>query len=363
MAETATGLDFARLGRNALRWLVFDWRWKGLALLLATLLYFVIRGSIRHTQTLVVPIDIDPQAQVAAATIEPLSAEVTIQGTLNELQRFSGRDLRLVLRPGFSNDPAVNASWIRRWLRSLFGSRSMVRSHTEEFRLSARRLRGARENIRVVKIEPKMAKVTYDVRGEVDLPVAEPVVVGKPYRGRVVIDYSPRTVRVTGSRDQLDAMVANGVQLQTEPVDVEGRVQGYKKTLPILQPSMTRLVKFEPAEVSAEVKIIADRFTREFQDVPVLLAAAPGGGGAWRASPEAVGVRLSGRAEMIAALQTNQVAVMVDLRTISGSASNTLPVQVVLPYDSAVETVEISPPEVTVVPGASAVPSVVNPHP
>ena len=51
MADAATELDFARLGRNALRWLVFDWQWKGLALLLATRLrardWLVERNALR----------------------------------------------------------------------------------------------------------------------------------------------------------------------------------------------------------------------------------------------------------------------------------------------------------------------------
>lgn len=363
MADPVTAQEFSRLGRNVLRWLAHDWQWKALALLLAIVIYFFVRTSIRHTQVLVVPITIDPQAQVAAATIEPFSAEVTIQGTLNELQRFSDRDLRLVLRPSFSSDPAANASWTRRWLLSLFGSHSVVRQNTEEFRLSARRLRGAKEKIRVVKIEPKTAQVTYDVREEVSLPVAEPVVIGKPYRGRVVIDYTPKSVRVIGSRDQLDAMVADGIQLQTEPVDVEGRVQGYKKTLPILQPRMSRLVQFEPTEITAEIRIIADRFARKFEDVAVLLATAPDGDEAWRVDPLAVSVRLSGRAEIVSSLQTNQVLAMVDLRQHSGTGSNTLPVRVVLPYDSAVEIVEIDPPEVTVFPISPARSLVSTPNP
>lgn len=329
-------------------WVVRDWPWKTVALVLATVLYLFIRTRIRHVETVVVPMDIDPQAQVTAATIEPLAVSVTIQGSLTELQRLDSRNLRMLVHPDFSEGPAGTPSWFRRLLRSAVGNRSRVRGNTEEFRLSARNLQGVNRQMRVIKIDPRTAKVTYDVRGEVELPVAEPIVVGKPYRGRVVIDYTPKTVRVTGSRDQLEEMVASGVQLQTGPMDVDGRVQGYKKTVPILQPSVSRLVKLEPAEVTAEVKIITDRFTSVFSNVTVLVRGLPGNGRGWTCAPSEVVVKLTGRAEVVNALQPDQVSVFVDRRDAQRLGTNVLPVKVFLPYDLSVETVETEPPMVTV---------------
>ncbi len=352
MADADADMRMGGFWRDVARWAVRDWRWKAVALVLAATLYFVIRERIRYTETLIIPLDIDPQAQLAAATIEPLSVAVTVQGTQSEVQRFNNRELRMIVRPSFSEGRAGKQTWLRRWVRSLAGHRSKVGGNTEDFRLSARNLQGTKERIRVIKIEPKTAKVTYDVRGDVELPVAEPVVIGKPHRGRVVVEYAPKTIRVSGSRDQLDEMVANGLQLQTETVDVDGRVQGFKRTLSILQPSVTRLVKFEPAEISAEIKIITDRFTSEFQNVAVLVAGMPGSGSDWSCEPAAVTVRVTGRAEVVNAIQTNQVSALVVIRGSDLLSSNALPVQVVLPFDLAVEAVETDPATVSVAPVA-----------
>jgi len=348
MTDPAARARASGFWRDTGRWIARDWSWKLVALALATALYLFIRERIRHTETLVVPLDIAPQAQVAAATIEPLAVAVTVQGSLGELQRLHGRTLRMIVRPGFVEGRAGGGWQIRRWLRSVMGDRSHVTGNAEEFRLSARNLQGADQPIRVVKIEPKTAKVTYDVRGEVELPVADPVVVGKPYRGRVLVDYTPRMVRVSGSRDQLDAMVASGVQLQTGTLDVDGRVQGFKKTVPILQPSVSRLVKIEPAEITAEVTIVTDRFTSEFTNVRVLVAGLPESGSGWACDPPAVTVRLTGRAEVVNAIQTNQVAAVVDWRDADRLATNALSVKIFLPFDLAVEAVETEPLTVTV---------------
>ena len=355
MIDAAAERGMDKFLRKAAHQAAIDWQWKLLALLLATFLYFFIRASIRHTETLVVPLDIDPQAQVAVATIEPLSVLVTVQGTLREIQRFNSLNLSMIVRPSVSGNSAGRAIWLRRWWRSVTGNRSVILDNTEEFHLSARNLQGTSDKMQIIKIEPKTVKVTYDDRGKVQLPVAEPVVIGKPYRGRVVVDYMPKTVWVEGSRKQLANMKANGVQLQTDPVDVDGRVQDYDKKLSILQPSMTRLLTFKPAEISAKIKIVTDRFTREFQNIELLVASASASEGGWTAQPPTVTVRVTGRAEVVSGIQTNQVTALVNVRHVNGAAARTVPVQIVLPFDVTVEAVEIDPATVTVaaVPSAS----------
>lgn len=358
MTDVAAERGVEKLLRKVARRAVVDWQWKLLALLLTTFLYFFVRTTIRHTEDFIVPLDIDSQAQVAAVTIEPLSVVVTFQGTLREIQRLTTlKDkLRMVVRPSGSGKSAGQATWLRRRWRLITGNRFDIGDgNTEEFHLSSRNLQGTSDKIRIIKIDPKAAKVTYDARGEVNLTVAEPMIIGKPYRGRAIIDFSPKTVKVTGSRKQLDSMVANGVQLQVEPVDVDGRVQGFKKTLPILQLSMTRLVKFEPSEISAEIKIITDRFTREFRDIELMVAVPSASEGEWTAQPSVVTVRLTGRAEVVSAIQTNQITALVNVHHVNGAVAHTAPVQAFLPFDVTVEAVEIDPAAVTVtaVPPAS----------
>ena len=94
-------------------WVLRDWPWKTVALVLATVLYLFIRARIRNVETVVVPLDIDPQAQVTAATIEPLAVSVTLQGPLTELQRLDSRNLRMLVHPNFSEGPTGTPSWFR----------------------------------------------------------------------------------------------------------------------------------------------------------------------------------------------------------------------------------------------------------
>lgn len=344
-------LTLRELWRRMWRGLLNDWRWKLASLLLGCMLFFLIRGSIRHTKVIRVPIAIDPHAAIAATTIDPLSVELTVQGTVGELQQFDGKGLHFVVRPTYKPNGARSDFGVRWWLRSILGRDSEVSGNEEVFRLSMRQLQGSRGKLKVIKIEPKQAKAIYDVRSEAEVPVAEPVVTGRPYRGRVEVVYKPKKVKVIGSQDQIRAMVESGLQLQTESVDVDGRVQSFTKILPVLQPSMSRLLKFDPPEIEAEVRIITDRFTREFMAVPVLLAGETVSCPPMVATPPTVDIRLSGRVEAVNALATNQVSALVDLRDCkAGVASNALPVKLVLPFDLTVELVEIVPAEVFVAP-------------
>ena len=83
-------LTLRELWRRMWRGLLNDWRWKLASLLLGCMLFFLIRGSIRHTKVIRVPIAIDPHAAIAATTIDPLSV-VPGSGYGGELRSLTAR--------------------------------------------------------------------------------------------------------------------------------------------------------------------------------------------------------------------------------------------------------------------------------
>jgi diadenylate cyclase len=302
--------------------MVSDWPWKVLALFVATVIYLMVRSRISHVQTVAVPVEIEREPGIAVLTVEPLSVRVTFRGAAADIQRLPALELKAVLRPHVT-----------------------ARGGRERVQVSGRDIRG-RGALRIVELDPKVVLVTYDRQGQVAFPVAEPVVEGKPLRGRVQIDYSPRTAVVTGARLHLDQSLTNGVQLQTEPVDVEGRLQGFTRRLRILPPDGVWMTEVQPPEVTARISIVADRSTSELRDVPVLVAQSPGDTTHWQPDPPVVSIRLSARAEIIQSIRMDVVRAFVDARLVAAAPTNGLPVFVYLPPEVAVETAETEPRQV-----------------
>jgi YbbR domain-containing protein len=301
------------------RRLLSDWPWKALALFVATAVYLMVRSRISYVQTVAVPVEVEREPGIAVLTVEPLSVRVTLRGTAADIQRLATLDLKAVVRP-----------------------RATARGGAERVPVSARDIRG-RGALRIVELDPKAVRVTYDRQGQVAFPVAEPVIEGKPLRGRVQIEYNPRMAVVTGARLHLDQSLTNGVQLQTEPVDVEGRVQGFTRRLRILPPDGVWMTEIQPPEVTARINIVADRSTSELRDVPVLIAQTPGDPTRWQAEPPVVSIRLSARAEIIQGIRPELVRAFVDARATATASTNGLPVFVYIPPEVAVDTAETVP--------------------
>lgn len=304
------------------RRMLSDWPWKILALFLSAVIYLMVRSRISHVQTVSVPVSVECEPGIAVLTVEPLSIQVTFRGDAAAIQQLSARDLKAVVRP-----------------------HDLARGGMERVSVSARDIRG-RGALRVVDLDPQVVLVTYDRQGQVLFPVAEPVVEGKPLRGRVQIEYSPRAAMVTGARRHLDLSFTNGVQLQTEPVDVEGRVQGFTRRLRILPPDGVWMTAIQPPEVTARINIVADRSTSELRDVPVLVAQPPGDLTLWQADPPLVNIRLSARAEIIQGLRPELVRAFVDARAAVSVSSNGLPVFVYIPPEVAVDAADAEPRQV-----------------
>lgn len=302
------------------RGLLTDIRWKAAALVVAAIVFYTVRSRISDTVTLSVPVEAEKEPGLAVLKAEPFSVRVTFRGAYLDLQQLGLHELRVLLRPG------ANAS-----------------GGTERVRIRSGDVRGGPGGARVVGIEPASVLLTFDRQDEMDLPVAPPAVEGKPLRGRVELEYEPHQVHVKGAHRQLQEWKAADFHLQTQPVNVEGCVQSFTKSVDIATPGVAWQAEITPGEVSVKVNIATEQSTRELREVPVLVAAPPTRKGTWQVLPPTVQVRLTGRAEVVEAVKPEDLIAWVDARRASADEVNELPVQVRLPPGMTLDSVTNDP--------------------
>ena len=302
-----------------------------LATVLALLVYMTILELVSNTTTRTVPVEVEREAGMALMSVRPSTVQVTFRGALNEFQILDRSDLRMVVN-GLRNH----------------GDQGIAR-----ITLRRKNLRGA-GSVRVVSVEPSEIEVTFDHQGEREFTIAPPKVEGRPYRGHAEVEFTPRTALVRGARLQLDRLHEAGVTLQLDPVNVDGRVQGFSLNVPILPPEDAWQPEIDPATVALKISIVPDNVLREFTGVQVHLATPAGRTNCLpRVEPPEVTVRLTGWAETLQGVTTNTVRVLAVLPDDPGAnPTNPVPLRVLLPpgtvADEAVtvpEAVRLLPPE------------------
>ena len=294
-----------------------------LALVLALFVYLTILELVSNTTTRTVPVEVEREPGVALMAVRPAMVQVTFRGALNEFQQLDRADLRMAVK----------------------GLR--VRSDEGVVRIPLRRgnLRGA-SGLRVVNIDPPVVEITFDHQGEREFAIAPPQTEGRPFRGHAEVDYTPRTALVRGARLQLDRLHDAGVTLKVDPVNVDGRVQGFTRRVAILPPADAWQPEIAPESVTVKVAILPDNIQREFAGIPVRLALLAGQTNLPpRVEPPEVTVRLTGWAEALQGIATNALRVYAELPASDAVPTNPLPLQVLLPPGATVD-------EVTTVPDA-----------
>jgi hypothetical protein len=306
-----------------LQGLLSDVRWKVAALVVAVIVFYAVRSKISDTVTLAVPIEVEKEPGLAVLKVDPFSVHVTFRGASADLQPLSLRTPLVKLRPK-TGDTA----------------------DSEHVYIHPGDVQGLPRGVRFVRCEPQSVLLTFDRQEEMMLPVAPPPVEGKPLRGRVELDYSPRYVRVKGAHRQLLEWKAADFHLQTQPVNVEGCVQSFTKSVDIATPGVAWQAEVEPRQVSVKVNIATEQSTRVLREFPVLVAGHPGGKGAWQVFPATVEIRLTGRAEVVQAITPDELVVLVDTRRAPADEPAVQPVLVHLPPAVAIDSVECNPPNV-----------------
>ena len=281
-----------------------NWKLKLLAVILAVLVVY----EIREATSFEVPYDIPIKAEVGegiAILDQPKTIRVLFRGSQEDLRRLSQNEIMIVIKPK-ATDPA--------------GS--------ERIAIKSSDIQGA-PGVRVVKMEPRVVTISFDREIEKNLAIAKPQIIGTPLIGKVELDYQPRTVKIRGSNLRLQ----NKEEIGTEPVDVDGRVESFSKTVRVLPPRDTQVSTIEPAEITVNVNIVTESITREWTSVKVCGIVAPGFNDKICFTPANVNVTLKGSLEEIDNIASNPVVAFVDCSGLVSGVVTTLPVQVHIPAD------------------------------
>ncbi|NLB59956.1 MAG: YbbR-like domain-containing protein [Lentisphaerae bacterium] len=214
-----------------------------------------------------------------------------------------------------------------------------------EVTITPRMIQGVR-GVRPVQIHPEHVRISLDHETEKMVPVKGRVA-GKPFAGAVeAIICEPAAVSLRGPAQQLQQTE----WLYTEPLDIEGRIEGFAKRCRVLPPSDTWSPQIEPAEVQVEVVIAEKMDSRLWKDVPLLAIGQPGVSLKVEITPTRVSVRATGTSAALEGLGAAAPQAFVDCVDLDSSLTYDLPVQVFLPPGCNV-TAEADPPYAHVVPG------------
>lgn len=298
-----------------------NWQLKLLAVLLAVGAYHAIMGVTGYEvlYDLPVKVELDGKKNPDAALLDQdvSMVQVTFRGSQEDLRRLDQRVLEVVIRP-----PAVQR---KEWVA-----------------LSEEHVKGAR-GVRPIHFKPATVLLTFGRQAEKEVAILAPVTVGTPLAGHVEIDYNPKTARLRGPMERLKDRHA----LATEPVDVDGRVASFSRTVKVLPPSDIWVSRIEPSEVNVQVKIVTESVDRKWEKVPIqVLTDAAGRAGAVRLEPAAATITVAGRAQVVEKMAPDSVSVYVDVRGLDAGKYE-LPARVILPVGMDVrQTAE--PPTVKV---------------
>jgi YbbR domain-containing protein len=268
---------------------------KLLALGLAIISFLAIRGATSDEATLEVPVEVKVDKGVAVLAQDPLTVEVTLRGSQEDIDALDRDELKVVVHPK-SSDPDQPEEILNIGPGDLAGT----------------------ARLRVREIRPNRVSVAFDREASKMVSVSKPAVVGKPFRGKVEIEYEPMYVVIHGSHRGLKETE----HVDTEPVDVDGRVQSFTKRLRVLQPGNTWVSRIEPPEVTAKVSIITRIADRVWTNVPVQALVFPGARATLQLMPDVVTVNVRGRAEVVETMSNAWVKVVVDCVNLQAGVTN-----------------------------------------
>jgi len=296
-----------------------NWPLKALALILALITYQSIKDAISFEFSYEVPVEVKVEQGIAILDQNPKEVEVTFQGSQSDLSQLSHSQMKVVLTPK-ATDPA--------------GS--------ELITISKKNVQGA-AGVRVVKIKPDNVTLTFDRESEKKVSIAKPKIKGRPLIGKIEIDYAPKTATIRGPKRRLDERSI----LDTEPVDVDGRVQSFTKRVKILTPAEAMVTTIDPSEVEVKVSIVTDTVSHSWTNVPVTAMMPPGLGCSISVDPPAVNVTLHGRKDLLEDIQDKTVTTFVDCMEMKPGSTQELPVNVYMPFGTDL-TASVEPETVKV---------------
>jgi hypothetical protein len=231
--------------------------------------------------------------------------KVTFRGARQDLRWIDQRAVKAMIRPKVSNPDEL-----------------------ERVGVTSRDVQGYPATVKIEKIVPGVVDLAFDWEVEKLVEVAPPRVTGTPLAGQAKLDYEPRFVRVWGPKRRLTDEAFKGVD--TEPVDVDGRVASFSKRVRVISPH-DWISQINPPEITVKVNIVMETVTREFTNVLVLAVTDPRYPADVQFDPPSVNLTVEGRAEVLETMARDAVRVYVDCQGLDRAASYELPVNIHLP--------------------------------
>lgn len=211
--------------------------------------------------------------------------------------------------------------------------------------VTPRAIQGVR-GVRAVQIHPERVLISLDHETEKTIPVKGRTT-GKPLSGEVEeIVCTPAVVKLRGPAQQLQQTE----WVYTEPVDVEGRIEGFTKRCRVLPPSDTWSPRIDPPDVQVGVVITEKTGNLAWKDVPVTAIGNPAAPVKAEIAPARVNVVLTGTSDVLENLKAVAPKAFVDCVELDPSLTYDLPVHVYLPPGHNV-SVAVDPPYAHIVLG------------
>ena len=262
---------------------VNNWHLKMLSLVLALLTFYAIRGATSFEFSFTVPLEVEVGRGVAILD-QPKTVEVTFRGSQEDLRGLDSRQIRAVVKPEVTDTAGS--------LDVAIGPADIV----------------GHAGVRVTRVRPDIAIITFDHEMEKKFRVLKPQTVGTPAGGKVEIDYTPQYVKISGPRRWLQ----NREVVETEPVDIGGCAESFSKRVRVLSPSDTGVIKMEPSEITVTVNIVGESVSRELTNTAVLAVLEAGNTNSVIFEPEKVTVSLHGREQIVRGIAVDSVKAFVD---------------------------------------------------
>lgn len=314
--------------------IVHDWLWKLLALALACIIFFAIRqtGSYTHTLALVVEGEVAPDG-AALRSFSPDVVHVTFTGTEADIRQ-------LVAQTG-PDRPKI-----------------LVKV-TPEIKLRPSQVRNI-GRVRVVKFDPAVIYANLDEKMTAEFPVAEPVVRGAPEDGSVELALSQEMVSVRGSKQTITELLEKKTVLSTGVIDVSGRTENYTENVKINPPDNRGGWEITPSTIPVDIKFVRLDGERVFSNVWVRVVQSQREERRLRAEPAFINVKLLGKKKALALLKDEDVRLYAEEpeHFVAGTTVSNLVPRVALPVSSQVETAELLPEFISLIPIVRPTPQV-----
>ncbi len=310
-----------------------NWTWKLAALGMALIIFFSIRGSVSHTQSLTLTIEATAvEGGQALVGFDPEVVRVTFRGSENEIRQLSMANIdppkvALKLR---QPPPGTSSVHVR------LSSRDILRD----------------SDLRIVSIEPSSVTALFDTSDTRTFAVDEPIISGSPATGMVMVTIEPRVIQLTGSRLLMDELESAEHVLATAILDVSNRTEGFQTTLKVLPPDNRGGWTLNPDTVRADVKFVREDKERVFTKVPVRVMQSFSGK-RYRPDPRTAEVKVNGADQELDIIAPEGIQILIEEPDTPKPDENGRilcdPV-VMLPCTNRVSRVSVSPQKIWLTP-------------